>query len=73
MIFDNPSHKSQNVSSIDTAVKELNDAWAAASQDIYNATQQAPPADGAAPHADAKDNGNVQDVDFEEVKEDKQA
>jgi molecular chaperone DnaK len=32
-------HKSQDIAAIDAAMKELNDAWQAASQDIYNATQ----------------------------------
>ncbi len=54
----------------------LNNAWSAASEEMYKATQGA--ADGGAaeqqPSGDAgasSQNGNVTDVDFEEVKEDK--
>src|SRR5450432_988666 len=35
------AHKSQDVSSIDTAVNEMNTAWTAASEEMYKATQQA--------------------------------
>ncbi|MDR2361550.1 MAG: molecular chaperone DnaK [Prevotellaceae bacterium] len=33
------AHKAQDVAAIETAMKEINDAWQAASQDLYNATQ----------------------------------
>ena len=71
------AHKAQDIAAIDTAMTELNAAWTAASQDIYNAQQNAeqPAADGQA----TSDNGgqkaaddNVQDVPFEEVKSDKE-
>ncbi len=67
------AHKAGNVAEIDTYTKELNDAWQAASQDIY-AQQQA---QGAQPGPDAgagqqggeqADGDNVTDVEFEEVK-----
>ncbi|HPD64554.1 MAG TPA: molecular chaperone DnaK [Bacteroidia bacterium] len=64
------AHKNQDLNGIDQAMAELNTAWQAASQDIYNAQQQSgqqqqyqqesqqnPPSDG-----------EVKDVDFEEVK-----
>ncbi len=65
------AHKAGNVAEIDTCTKELNDAWQAASQDIY-AQQQAQPG----PDAGAGQQGggtqaegdNVTDVEFEEVK-----
>jgi molecular chaperone DnaK len=71
------AHKSQDLAAIETASTELNNAWTAASQDIYNAQQQTGgtgqpgteqhTADG---HAGAQQPGaeNVQDVPFEEVK-----
>ena len=67
------AHKEQNLDAIDAAEKELNDAFQAAAQDIYNA-QNAAGAAGAAqgpqPGAagPAPDGDTVQDVDFEEVK-----
>jgi molecular chaperone DnaK len=58
------AHKSQDVAAIDAAMKEINDAWQAASQDIYNATQAqggaANPFGGAAdPFAQAAANANA--------------
>jgi molecular chaperone DnaK len=35
------AHKAQDIAAIDAALAELNTTWQAASQDIYNATQQA--------------------------------
>ena len=34
------AHKAQDIAAIDLAMTELNNAWTAASQDIYNAQQQ---------------------------------
>ena len=76
------AHKAQNVADIDRYTKELNDAWQAASQDLYNAQQQGPqgqPGAGANPGAGASSAGagsaqsgsgagDVTDVEFEEVK-----
>jgi molecular chaperone DnaK len=66
------AHKSQDVAAIDTAMKELNDAWQAASQDIYNATQaqDASTAGNAATDNPSANNqgDNVTDVNYEEVK-----
>lgn len=66
------AHASKDIAAIDAAMQKLNDAWQAASQDMYNAQQQqgAPGADGQpgggnAGTGDAKD---VTDVDYEEVK-----
>jgi molecular chaperone DnaK len=71
------AHKSQNLDAIDTEMEKLNTAWTAASEDMYKATQgaeggaQAGPNPGAGPEANAAADDEVQDVDFEEVKEDK--
>jgi molecular chaperone DnaK len=73
------AHKEKNVSGIETALAALNTAWQAASEEMYKATQetgqqQQPNADASgAPHEEPKsgNDGNVTDVDFEEVKEDK--
>ena len=73
------AHKSQDIAAIDAASAELNAAWTAASQDIYNAQSAAGGGSqpGAQPGADANGGGqtaganagdNVQDVPYEEVK-----
>jgi molecular chaperone DnaK len=69
------AHKAQNIADIDTYTAELNNAWQAASQDIYAASQaqggaqgtgaQGNPGTGAQSGTQAND---VTDVDFEEVK-----
>jgi molecular chaperone DnaK len=70
------AQKAQDLAAIELATTELNNAWTAASQDIYNAQQQGA-AGAQQPGADAgagqqqSGNGNaenVQDVPFEEVK-----
>ncbi|MBO9633829.1 MAG: molecular chaperone DnaK [Chitinophagaceae bacterium] len=70
------AHKSQDVAAIDAATTEMNNAWTAASEEIYKAQQ----AGGAQPGADQagangagqSNNGgggeNVTDAEFEEVK-----
>ncbi|MEQ9216895.1 MAG: molecular chaperone DnaK [Cyclobacteriaceae bacterium] len=72
------AHASQEVAAIDTAMNELNTAWSAASQEIYQAQQEAGGADGAAgagapggEEAKADGDSEVSDVEFEEVDEDK--
>lgn len=65
------AHEAKDLAAIDPAMEALNAAWQAASQDLYNATQQAQGADPNAPAGDADANAsgnNVQDVEFEEVK-----
>ncbi|HAR37168.1 MAG TPA: molecular chaperone DnaK [Porphyromonadaceae bacterium] len=68
------AHKAQNLEGIDAATNELNTAFQAASQDMYNATNaQGGPQPGAdAGQQSAQDNAksgdDVTDVDFEEVK-----
>jgi molecular chaperone DnaK len=68
------AHKTQNLAAIDTAMAELNAAWTAASQDIYNTTQQGGGAQqpGAEQQpgggSGAKAGEDVTDVPYEEVK-----
>ena len=67
------AHASQDIPAIDTAMEKLNTVFQAASQEMYNAQQQAGGAEGAPtgePTGDAggADDAEVTDVDFEEVK-----
>jgi molecular chaperone DnaK len=65
------AHKAQDVAAIDAAMKEINEKWQAASQDIYNATQaqNANTANNTASEAnDNNQENNVTDANFEEVK-----
>ena len=66
------AHKSADIAAIDAAIAELNNAWQAASQDIY-AAQQAAQGAQANPNAGAGAAGTEtkaqpEDVEFEEVK-----
>ncbi len=72
------AHASQDLAAIETAMNELNTAWSAASQEIYQAQQEAGGAEGAAgagapggEEAKADGDSEVSDVEFEEVDEDK--
>jgi molecular chaperone DnaK len=66
------AHKAQDLAQIDTSITNLNNAWTAASEEMYKATQQA----GGQPGPDAgtgqQNTGgageNVTDAEFEEVK-----
>ncbi|MBQ2023542.1 MAG: molecular chaperone DnaK [Alistipes sp.] len=67
------AHKNSDIAAIDSSIAELNNAWQAASQDIY-AAQQAQQAQGGA-QAEPNAQSNAQsgaaqpeDVEFEEVK-----
>ena len=73
------AHKNQDIASIDTAIGELNTVFHAASQEMYNAqnanTQSGggdgQPTDGGSSQSQnntGNQDGNVTDVDFEEVK-----
>ena len=67
------AHASKDFAAIDTAQTELQNAWNAASEDMYKASQEAGAAGAeGAPEGEASaDAGDhVTDVDFEEVKED---
>ena len=77
------AHKKQDIAGIDAAMTSLNNAWTAASEEIYKAGQQAGgPQQGQGAQQPGADNGhqnegtsagagagdNVQDVPYEEVK-----
>ncbi len=64
------AHKNQDIEAIDTAMNELNTVFHAASQEMYNAQQQAQPGGENTASEPSADNsqGDVTDVDFEEVK-----
>jgi molecular chaperone DnaK len=67
------AHKSQDIARIDAAVASMNNAWTAASEELYKATQGAggPQAatDGSQQQQNAGGTGeNVTDAEFEEVK-----
>lgn len=68
------AHESKDLASIDAAMEKINEAWKAASEEMYAAQQQAGGAAGAQADAGAGANAsadagdNVEDVDFEEVK-----
>lgn len=69
------AHKAQDLAQIDTALAELNQAWTAASEDMYKSTQQGPQSgtdgqNGQQQHHDDGNSGgeNVTDAEFEEVK-----
>ena len=70
------AHQSQDGTQIDASMEKLNAAWQAASEEIYKADEAAggqPGAEGAPqnPGQQAGGDDEVQDVDFEEVKEEK--
>lgn len=68
------AHKSQELAGIDASMKELENALHAASQDMYNAQQQAGGAQGGgfnggnAGGQSGPNKDDITDVDFEEVK-----
>ena len=73
------AHKNQDIAAIDTAIGELNTVFHAASQEMYNAQNanaqsgggDGQPTDGGSsqnPNNTGNQDGNVTDVDFEEVK-----
>ena len=62
------AHKSQDLALIDPAVTELNNAWTAASEELYKAGQQGG-AEGAQQQQGAGGSSeNVTDAEYEEVK-----
>ena len=63
-------HKERDFAEIDSALEQLNQAWNAASTEMYQAQEQAA-GDGAAAEASAEpDEQEVKDVDFEVVEDD---
>ena len=70
------AHESKDIAQIDASMEKINEAWKVASEEMYKAQQEGQ-AQGA-PTGEPSENGqpknegdNVEDVDFEEVKEDK--
>jgi molecular chaperone DnaK len=68
------AHKAENLAGIETASASLNAAWQAASQDMYQATQEQQAGAGgdanghdAGQAGDATSKDDVTDVEFEEV------
>ncbi len=69
------AHESKDIAQIDAAMEKINEAWKVASEEMYKAQQEAQ-ADGTpkgeTETGDAQpknEGGDVEDVDFEEVKE----
>ena len=65
------AHKNRNLAGIDAAMAELNNAWQAASQEMYAASGAAGAQPGAQPGGEAPSGGgtsDAQDVEYEEVK-----
>ena len=66
------AHKSEDLAAIESSMEKLNNAFQAASQEMYAAQQAAQAesggANGAAPESSEDE---VTDVDFEEVEDDK--
>ena len=74
------AHKNKDVAGIDAAMNQLNTVWQAASQHMYQDTQQQQPGPDAGQQAGPQQGGNespkggddeVTDVDFEEVDDNK--
>lgn len=70
------AHASKDIAAIDTSLEELNTVFQAASQEMYQAQQEASGDAGAGADASAESESEggdeeVTDVDFEEVEEDK--
>jgi molecular chaperone DnaK len=71
------AHKNKDLAAIDSSTQQLNNAWSAASEEMYKAQQ----AQGAGPQPGAEQqpsgesqpsgDGNVTDVPYEEVKDEK--
>ncbi len=71
------AHKAQDVPSIDTAIASLNAIWQAATQEMYQGGQAGDPNAGQDPNAGGQtgntsnNNGDVTDVEYEEVNDKK--
>ena len=67
------AHESKNLEDIDKSLETINEAWKNASEEMYKAQAEAGNSnkDGDNPQSDKESKGgdDVQDVDFEEVKE----
>ena len=67
------SYESKDIDKIDSSLEKINEAWKAASEEMYKAQQGQQQGQGQQPTGEeSQDNSNsdnVEDVDFEEVKE----
>ncbi len=67
------AHESKDLEKIESSLNEINEAWKNASEEMYKAQAENPEAqtdDKSSSKGDEKSEGDdVQDVDFEEVKE----
>ena len=64
------SFESKDLEKVDPALEKINEAWKAASEEMYKAQQnQQGQAQQPANEQSADNSDNVEDVDFEEVKE----
>ena len=64
------SYESKDLDKIDPALEKINEAWKAASEEMYKAQQQGQTNEGSDSNGEAPDGSDdVEDVDFEEVKE----
>ncbi len=68
------AHEAKDLSGIDAAMEKINKAWEAAAPEMQKAAQEQQNSGAqqaqSDPNASSGDNDNVEDVDFEEVKED---
>jgi molecular chaperone DnaK len=66
-------HESKDIAQIDAAMEKINEAWKVASEEMYKAEQesQAGGAGAQGESSEANTEDDVQDVDFEEVEEEK--
>ncbi|MFZ4544348.1 MAG: molecular chaperone DnaK [Saprospiraceae bacterium] len=62
------AHKMHDLPMIDSSLEKLNAAWQAASQEMYQATQDGQADASSNPNANANQEEAVSDVEFEEVK-----
>ena len=64
------AYETKDIEVIDPALEKINEAWKVASEEMYKAQQDAQgAAPEGAPDTSASQEDNVEDVDFEEVKE----
>jgi len=66
------AHKAEDLAAVDSALNELNRAWAAASEELYKASAQqtanATNGAGQTQSSAQSGDGNVTDAEYEEVK-----
>ena len=64
------AHKESNLEDMESAMQQLNEAWSDASQDLYQAQQDASTAESSDSNEEEEEDGDeVKDVDYEVVEE----